>query len=185
MSDVVARRYAQALIDVAPKGKAVDTIAASLDKFVALAEANDRQLAEVLESPVFTVEERRAVLGQLLEKLDLHQLAANLIRLTNDKRRMALLPGIAEAYRALADQRAGRARVTVQTAEPLSTELEAEVRAALEGMTGKSVVLKTEVRPELIGGMVARIGDRVYDSSIRTRLESIKQNLLTSPIAQA
>ena len=182
MFDAAARRYAQALISVAEEIGAVDAVGADLERFVRSGEGDDRRMALVLESPVFTSEERGAILDQVLPKLGLHPLVANLIRLANDKRRMALLPGIAEAYRELADVRAGRQQVTVQTAEPLTPQLEAEVRAALESSTGKRVVLKTEVRPELIGGLVARVGDTVYDSSIRTRLEQMKQALLNSPI---
>jgi F-type H+-transporting ATPase subunit delta len=188
MSDVVARRYAQALIDVAPDAKAVDAIATSLDRFVAVSTEGvpGRRLDDVLSNPVFTHDERRTVLDQVLARLDLHPLAANLLRLANDKRRLGILPKIAEAYRDLADQRAGRQRVTVQTAEPLTPQLESEVRAAIEAMTGKSVLLRAEVRPDLIGGLVARIGDKVFDSSIRTRLELLQQQLLSAPIvAQA
>jgi F-type H+-transporting ATPase subunit delta len=96
---------------------------------------------------------------------------------------MPIVPAIALAYRDIADERAGRQRVTVQTAEPLSPQLQAEVRSALESTTGKTVILKTEVHPELIGGLVARVGDIVYDSSIRTRLEQMKLALLNTPIA--
>ncbi|MEQ1566264.1 MAG: ATP synthase F1 subunit delta [Myxococcota bacterium] len=184
MSDVVARRYAQALMDVVGD-EDLDGIAAALDRVVAVTEQAERQLGEVLESPVFTVVERRAVIDQVVGKLKLPALVTNLVRLANDKRRMALLPGIASAFRDLADRRAGRVRVTVMTAEPLTPPLEAEVRAALEAMTGKSVIVRTEVRPDLIGGLVAKIGDKVYDSSLRTRLELIQQQLLSSPVALA
>lgn len=179
MSDTVARRYAQALIEVAGNARTIESVAKALDRFVAATRSGEGELATVLESPVFTADERRLVLDSVIAKLDLHVLAGNLLRLANDKRRMALVPAIARVYRALADERAGRIQVTVQAAEPLSTAFEAEVRAALEKMTGKTVVLTTEVRPELIGGLVARIGDTVYDSSLRTRLEHIKQQLIS------
>jgi F-type H+-transporting ATPase subunit delta len=183
MSDAAARRYAQALIAVAEEVGAVDRVGDDLDRFVASGEQDGRRLGLVLESPVFTSDERRGILDQVLPKLGLHSLVANLVNLVNDKRRMALLPEIANAYRTLADERAGRQQVVIQTAEPLTPQLEAEVRSALESTTGKRVILKTEVRPELIGGIVARVGDTVYDSSIRTRLEQMKQALLNSPIS--
>lgn len=185
MSEIVSRRYAQALIEVAAAEDAVDAVGQDLERFVALTQANERQLAEPLESPVFTAEERRAVLDQILPRLGLHALSVNLLRLTNDKGRMALLPSIVSAYRDLADKRAGRVRVIVETAEPLTPQLEIEVRAALEVMTGKSVIFHSKVRPELIGGIIARVGDKVYDSSIKTRLESIRQALLHAPVAEA
>ncbi|MCB9685390.1 MAG: ATP synthase F1 subunit delta [Alphaproteobacteria bacterium] len=185
-SEVLALRYAQAMVEVADEMPgASEAMARDLDAFMALMDRDGRQLGAALESPVFTVEERRAVLEQLLPKLGLHPLTANLIRLVNDKRRFPQLHDIADAFRDLTDERAGRARVTVQTAQALSPELEGEVRTALEKATGKTLILTTEVRPELIGGLVAKIGDKVYDSSLRTRLDQIKQALLRAPIAVA
>jgi F-type H+-transporting ATPase subunit delta len=185
VSDVVSRRYAQALIDVAAAENATEPVGKDLDRFVALLRANDNQLGEPLGSPVFTVEERRGVLDAVLPAIDLHPLVANLLRLANDKGRMTLVPAIAEAYRDLADRRADRVRVIVETAEPLTPQLEIEVRASLEVMTGMTVLLESRVKPELIGGIVARVGDKVYDSSLRTRLEQMRQTLLRTPVAEA
>ncbi|MEQ1501869.1 MAG: ATP synthase F1 subunit delta [Myxococcota bacterium] len=188
MSDAVSRRYAQALIELASEADVVEKVGVDLDTFVraAVGEHGEQgELQSALASPVFTVEERRAVLDKVLGKIKVHKLTKNLLRLVNDKHRMALLGSIADAYRAMADDREGRARATIESAEELSPALEAEVRSALEAVTGKTVVLRTVVRPELIGGLVARVGDKVYDSSLRTRLELLRQNLLRSPVAQA
>lgn len=185
MSDAAARRYAQALIELAAEVDAVDRVGADLDGFAQAAVANEGLLGGALASPVFTVEERRGVLDAVLPKLGVHDLVSRVLHLANDKGRMALVPKIAEAYRAMADVRTGRVRVAVQTAEPLTAQLETEVRMALEKLTGKTVVLTTEVEPELIAGMVARVGDKVYDSSLRTRLQMMRQSLLRSPIAEA
>lgn len=183
MSEAAARRYAQAVIELASDPEEIDRIGDDLDRYVAASRSGDGRLNEALSSPVFTVDERRGVLGVVLPKLKVHPLVQNLLRLANDKRRMALVPEIAEAYRVMADERAGRVRVEVESAEPLSPQLEAEVRVALERLTGKTVVLHLSVHPELIGGLVARVGDKVYDSSLRTRLELMRQSLLRSPIA--
>ncbi len=184
--NAVARRYAQAMIEIAADAGAVDVVGQDLQRFADLLKAHDGMLGAALGSPVFTVDERRAVLDQVLPRLGLNKLTENLLRLANDKRRFGLIGDIAAAYAAMADDRAGRARVVVQTAEPLTPQLEAEVRAALEAATGKTVILHAEVKPELIGGMVARVGDKVYDSSIRTLLEQMKGALLGSQLpAQA
>lgn len=185
MSDVIARRYAQAMAEVAEPEGLMETVGRDLEAFSALMERDGGSLGDALASPVFTTEERRAVLEQLLPKLSLHRLTANLLHVVNDKKRFSLLPAISRAFRDLADARANRARITVQTASPLTPELERDVRAALERATRKSVILTTEVRPELIGGIVAKVGDTVYDSSIRTQLDKIKQALLAAPVAQA
>ena len=82
----------------------------------------------------------------------------------------------------LADAKAGRIRVTVETAEPMTPQVQAEVQAALARATGKDVILRTQVVPELIAGLVARVDGKVYDSSLRTRLQSLKQALIASPL---
>ena len=102
-----------------------------------------------------------------------------------DKGRLSSLPELVEAYREMADAKAGRARVAVETAEPLSAELEAEVRKSLEKVTGKTVILDVSVNTALIGGMVARVGGKVYDASVRARLEQLRQTLLRTPLAEA
>jgi F-type H+-transporting ATPase subunit delta len=185
VSDVVSRRYAQALIEVAAESNAIEAVGRDLDRFVALTRADGDLLGGPLSSPVFTAEERRSVLDQVLARIGLHPLVSNVLRLANDKGRMAIIPAIAEAYREQADRRSGRVRVIVETAEPLTPQLEIEVRASLEVMTGQQVILESRVKPELIGGIVARVGDKVYDSSLRTRLEQIRQTLLRSPLAEA
>lgn len=185
MSDVIARRYAQAMADVAESEGAIEAVGRDLERFTSLMAGGDGALGEALASPVFTSDERRGVLDQLVPRLGLHRLTGNLLHVVNDKKRFALMPAIAAAYRDLADERANRTRITVQTASPLSADLEREVRDAFARVTRKEVLLTTEVRPELIGGLVAKVGDTVYDSSIRTRLEQMKLALLAAPTAQA
>ena len=183
MPDVsVARRYAQAMIELASEAGVVDRVGQDLATFVALLDANDGLLRNALFNPVFTTEERQGVLDQVVPRLGLHELSANLIFLVNDKSRLPYLGDIASNYGDLADERAGRVKVEVATAEPMSPQIEAEVRAALEKATGKSVILSTHVDKALIGGMVARVGGKVYDSSLRTRLRNMRQALLRSPV---
>lgn len=183
MSDhTVARRYANALIEVATEADAIDTVSADLDRFVALLEQPENPLGPALYSPVFTAEERERVLDEVLPRLNLHPMSRNLLKLTNDKGRLPLIASIARAYRDLADARAGRVRVRVATAEPLTPQIETEVRMALERLTGKDVLLETSVDPTLLGGMVARVGSTVYDSSLRTRLQTLKRRLLETQV---
>lgn len=183
MPDIsVSRRYARAMIEVASEANAVDRIGEDLQRFVRLLEEGGGDLRTALLTPVFTVDEREQVLNALLPRLDLHPLTANLLKLANQKRRLPLIANIARAYRDQADELAGRVRVRVSTAEPLTPQLEMEVRAAMERVTGKKVILETQVDPSLIGGLVARVGSRVYDSSIRTRLQNLKQALLSTQV---
>ena len=142
-------------------------------------------LSDSLCSPVFTSEERAGVLEMLLPRLGLHPLTVNLLRLANDKHRFSVIADIADAFTELADEAAGRVRAEVITAEPMSPQVEAEVRAALERSTGKTIRLTTKVDSSLIGGMIAKIGGTVYDSSIRNRLERLKQDLFTQDVGIA
>jgi len=181
----VARRYAQALIEVADEAGAIDQVGTDLQSFAQVLDAHEGMLGDALSSPVFTTEERGAVLDGVLPKLSLHPLAANLLRLVNDKRRFPVLRDIVTAYGELADERAGRQQVLVTTAEPLTPQVEAEIRQALEKSTGKTVRLTTKVDPSLLGGLVAKVGGTVYDSSLRTRLDQIKHALVSSETAIA
>jgi F-type H+-transporting ATPase subunit delta len=177
----VARRYSQAFIELAGDKKA-DSYGEELAGFLALAQANDAALFKALANPVFTLTERRAALDAVLGKLKLDTLTSNLIKLMLEKGRFGLLPEVVEAYQELADAKAGRARVRVTTASPLTGPLETELRASLEKATGKKVILESDVDPALIAGMIARVGSTVYDSSIRSRLRDIKTNLLNSQV---
>lgn len=181
----VARRYANAMIEVAAEAEAVDRVGSDLERFVRLLDEGGGDLRNALCTPVFTVEEREAVLGAVLPRLELHPLTVNLLRLANAKRRLPLIGEIARAYRNAADARAGRVRVQVATATPLDGPLEAEIRAAMERVTGKTVILESRVDPALLGGIVARVGSRVYDSSLRTRLQSLQQSLVSAQVSAA
>jgi F-type H+-transporting ATPase subunit delta len=183
-----ARRYAQAFLTLASETDAVVRLGEDLDEVLAACRAADGLLLRVLSNPVFTSAERRAVIdatvGQL--GLDLDPFTVNLLRLLSDRGRFAILPDLIGFYHEGADDLAGRLRVEVTTAEPLTQELAAEIRGALERSTGRDVVLERQVDPALIGGIVARVGGKVYDASIRTRLASLKETLiLGSSVAEA
>src|SRR5690606_7503315 len=109
----VARRYAGAMIDVAAEAGVVDRVGDDLDRFVKALELGGGDLRNALCTPVFTVEEREAVLDAILPRLGVHPLTANLLRLANARRRLPLVADIARAYRDEADARAGRVRVQV------------------------------------------------------------------------
>ena len=182
VNQTVSLRYAKALFDLADKAKQTEEVASELSTLNSALQSDEGQLFGALCNPVFTIEERQAVLGLILDKLKTGGLTTNLARLLLDKGRIANLPAIASAYQAQADDRTGRINVTVETAEPLSAQLEGEIRAALEGTTKKSVILNTTINSELIGGMVVRVGSKVYDASIRNKLDRLKQHLLSSPL---
>lgn len=176
----VAARYADALIEVAAEAGKIDAIGADLATVQGLFEANEGQLMAFIASPVFTVEERAAVLDQVLPKVQIDPFVTNLLKLMNANRRLGIFAALRTQYDALADEKSGRARVKVTTADALTPALESEIKAALEASTGKTVIVEHTIDPSLIGGMIARVGGTVYDSSLRTRLSKLKHALIVA-----
>lgn len=172
----IARRYARALLEIGREEGQIDRLGDDLARFVRLVTGGD--LGVVMANPVFTQAERRAVLDRLLPGLALHPHVVSFVRLLLDKDRFAAIIDIAREYRALADEVAGRVRATVTTAAELTTTTQDAVATALARSTGKKVVLETKVDPALLGGLVAQVGGRVYDASLRTRLERLQLTLV-------
>lgn len=178
----VARRYAAAVMDLfVESGQPLDPQVADLGAALDALMTGEGELFRALCTPVFTLEERSGVLEAVLQRVQLRQLTTNLLRVLLAKGRMEILPDLVQLCRDLADEAGGRARVQVDTAEPLTPQLELEVRSALEAVTGKTVLLETRVQPELLGGMVARVGGKVYDASLRSRLHDLKNRLINAP----
>ncbi len=179
----VARRYAKALLELGQESGALDAIATDLDRFGQVLALNDHQLFDVLCHPGLDPSDRAGVLATVLERAQLHPMVANTLKLVLHNGRFELVPEITSQVAELADEAAGRIRATVTTAEPISQALEADVAAVLTASTKKQVVLSTEVDPELIGGLVIRVGGTVYDASLRHRLADIKQKLLNQKLS--
>jgi F-type H+-transporting ATPase subunit delta len=177
-----ARRYARAFIELAQEAKKVDALGDELTLMKNACQQDDGLLMKVVCNPAFLKIERRDVLSVVMEVLKFSDLTSNLFHVMLDKERMSTLPDMLDLYSAAADELNGRVRVRVSTAEPLTAEMTAEVKLALQKITGQDVVLDTHTDEALIGGLVARVGGTVYDASIRTRLNDIRQRLLTAQI---
>lgn len=179
MSDAsVAHRYARALLELADEAQAVDKVADDLETLRAV--LSKTELLGVMTNPVFTSAERREGLVAVVNRVGFQALTRSFLQLLLQKGRFQNLPEVLDAFRALYDKRANRARVQLSTAAPLTPELEREVTASLERVTGRQVALEITVDPSLIGGIIARVGGKVYDSSIKSRLQDIKTGLLFS-----
>jgi F-type H+-transporting ATPase subunit delta len=176
-----ARRYARALIGMATEDGVDEVVQQELQRFVGAMSGDGRELRQVLCSPVFTAEERTAVLGAVLPRLSIGRGTAQFLRLLSDRGRMDVIDEVLRLYTAAMDERAGRVRVQVSTTEPMSPQLEHVIRATFERSTGKKVILEASIDANLIGGVVARLGDRVYDASLRTRLEDLRRRLINAP----
>jgi F-type H+-transporting ATPase subunit delta len=173
----VARRYARALFGMGVDAGNFEALGQEIAELAALL-TSSLELRQALENPVFKTEEKRAVLEQLLPRVTPTAEVRRFVLLLLERRRLAILPAIARAYRDLADQHTGRIRARVTSAEALSPAALDRVRHSLEQRTGKKVILETSVDPDLIGGLVARVGDLVLDGSLRTQLAELRSKLL-------
>lgn len=169
----VAGRYATALFDLAVEEKALDKIRADLDRFNAMVADSD-DLNRLVRSPVFGAEEQVKALQPVLAKAGIDGLAANFIKLVASNRRLFAIGDIIKAFRAMVARHKGEVAASVTVAEPLSDEHLSALKGALNSVTGKDVDLKVEVDPSIIGGLVVKLGSRMVDSSLRTKLHSIK-----------
>lgn len=174
----VAERYARALVEIGQEAGKVDAFGADLSRFTAV--LNGTELMGALSHPGFSVQERSAVLADVLAALKLDPTVANFIRLVQDKGRVPALPAIAERYALLADKLAGRVRALVTTAVPLDAAMTAQVKASLEAATGKTILIDPVVDPDILGGLVAKVEGRVFDASLQTRLLNLRQTLLAT-----
>ncbi|MFT7517928.1 MAG: F-type H+-transporting ATPase subunit delta [Kiritimatiellia bacterium] len=173
-----ARRYALAFISLAIDLNTVELFAEDLEEALQTVSSEKNLLFDVLCNPVFTIDERINVLNALIPGMELHTMSANVLRLLVEKGRFAVLPDMVELYKEEADIRAGRLRVNIVSADPLTDELRVDIIATLERSTGKTIILKTDVDGSLIGGMIAYVGGKVYDASVRARLDDLKYRLI-------
>lgn len=179
MSLAAANRYARALAEVvlAP-GSTVDAPSAlqQLRAFEGLL-AESADLRNVLLSPAVPPARKRAVVSEFGQALGLARVVKNFLFVVIDHRRVNLLGTIANAFEEAVDERLGRVRADVRSALPLSDEQRAAVGERLRQLTGKEVRCEFEVEESLLGGLSARIGSKIYDGSVRGRLDVLRQRL--------
>ena len=178
-ASIVARRYARAVLEIAVELGQLDAI---VDEMNAFADAWDAspEFRNAIENPLVAQAAKKAVIGALAERLGASATTRHTLLLLVDRRRAKTLPYLAQTLRELADARKGLLRAEVTTAIPLSDTYYARLEAQLEVMTGKRVVVERRTDPSLIAGVVTRIGDRILDGSLRTRLQSLRDALLPS-----
>jgi F-type H+-transporting ATPase subunit delta len=180
----LARRYARALIGLAQSPVQRDKLAKDLDAFAALCrspDANGLLVLTVLASERYPAVERKRLVDSFLRRLSgglgADPLLGKFLHYVIDRGRMEGVPDIARAYHRMADEAAGRIDAQITSAAPLSPDALAKIKQALERATGKQVIATTAVDPELIGGVVAKVGSTVIDGSIRSALAQLKTSL--------
>jgi F-type H+-transporting ATPase subunit delta len=176
---VVGRRWARALLDLASEQKLEEAVQTGLDDVAKMLESSV-ELRNVFESPNVTLEARRAVIDAIAARMSMSPLLKNTLKLLAEKNRLRAIPDIARAYRELAEDRGGALRAEVTTAKPLSDAYYAEIEKVLSAATGRRVRVEKRVDPTLIAGVVTRIGDQVFDGSLKNRLEELGSSLIES-----
>lgn len=179
-SSNIAKRYARAFFEIAEEEKQFEKYYHELQSFSGLVDGNE-SLKEFLANPIFDQHDKRVVVDEILQKIGMVGITASFLRLLADKRRIGILADIVVCYRELMDAFLKKQRVQVKTAFPLSAELSEHLKKGLEQMTGKQVEMTIDNDASLLAGVVVRVGDTLYDGSIRTQLTNIR-NLLGEEI---
>jgi F-type H+-transporting ATPase subunit delta len=169
----VSGRYATALFELARDEKSVDAVKADLDRFDALL-GDSADLRRLVRSPVFSADTQLKALIAVLDKAGITGIAANFLKVLTRNRRLFAVTDVIRAFRALVAKFKGEASADVTVAERLTDRNLDALKTALKSVTGKDVALNVKVDPSIIGGLVVKLGSRMVDSSLRTKLNSIK-----------
>jgi F-type H+-transporting ATPase subunit delta len=172
----IARRYAEALADVAIERNQVEQIDAEVRAFADMLEAN-RELHDVFASPVIPMTDKRRVLDALVDRARPSTITANLLRTMLSHYRLHHLAEVYRQFQREINKRKGLVVAEVTVAGGVGPSEQQKLATTFERLTGKRVELKFKTDPSLIGGMVTRIESVVYDGSVRTQLQEIKERL--------
>jgi len=169
----MAGRYATALFDLASEANSIDTVKADLNRFDALV-AESQDLARLVRSPVFSAEEQLHAVAAVLERADIGGIAAQFLKLVTTNRRLFAVRDMIRGYRELVAQHKGEATAEVTVAENLKDDHIAALKSALKAISGKDIDLAIKIDPAIIGGLVVKLGSRMVDTSLRTKLNAIR-----------
>ncbi|MBX3583896.1 MAG: F0F1 ATP synthase subunit delta [Rhizobiaceae bacterium] len=169
----IAERYAGSLYELAAQSKSVDQVEADLSRFEALM-SESADLDRLIRSPVFSADDQLNAVAAIADKAGITGLVGNFLRVVAQNRRLFAVPAMIKAFHAIAAEARGEIAAEVTSAHPLTAAQEDELKAALKGVTGKDVAIAATVDPSLLGGLVVKIGSRQIDTSLRTKLNSLK-----------
>jgi F-type H+-transporting ATPase subunit delta len=172
-SSGVAGRYATALFELALEQQALDQVAADLNRFTEALDAFD-DLLRLVKSPVFSAEEQGRALAAILKQLKIEGLTRNFLLLAAKNRRLFATPDMTRAFRAMLARHRGEMSATVTAAAKLTESQVTALRQALKAALGKEIMLEERVDASLLGGLVVKVGSRMVDTSLRTKLNSLK-----------
>lgn len=175
-SGAAAQRYARAVFSIGVESGEFERLGQEIESVVD-AMGQDETLSDILVSPLHDLSSRRQLVTALANKKGFSSTVKNFLLLLVDNGRASLLPEISRSYQQLSDEKAGRMKATVITASKVAESVVGELKSSLEKSTGKKVSLTSEVDSALVGGIVIKVGDIVYDGSIRTQLQLLKDSI--------
>ncbi len=176
ISLTIAKKYAQALLQVGLKDGNYETLGQDLNKMADLLKES-KELRVALWGPAFPKPTRKAIGRKIGERLGLATTTLKFIELLIQKKRIGLFFEIAKVYRDLDDEVAGRTRATLVIPLELPSDLVQEIKNHMESLTGKEVILSLEKDPSLVGGFLTKIGNVVYDGSLKAQIAKLQENL--------
>ena len=178
--ETVARNYAETLLDVAERHEGLEAFGDGIQVVARLIDENP-SFKIFLETPRIAASQKKEVLRSVLGDA-LPATLTNFLLVTIDKRRQRLLRAIAEEYQTLVDQRLGRMRVEVTLARPIDARALAELQQRLSVLIDREAIPQVRVKPRILGGVVVRAGETIYDGSLRRRLDGMRRRLLASDL---
>jgi F-type H+-transporting ATPase subunit delta len=176
ISLTIARKYAKALLEIGRREKNHELLGKDLDRLGGLLQEN-KEMRMVLFSPFYPAPRRKAIARSIGESLGLSKSTLDFINLLIERDRMDHFPAIVRSYEGLCDEVSNRLRASLASAEKLPPQLVGEIKTQMESSTGKEVILSIQEDPSLIGGVVTKIGNTIYDGSLKTQLLKAKENL--------
>jgi F-type H+-transporting ATPase subunit delta len=172
----LSRRYARAFVQIGEGTKTLDKMGAEL-RALAKVMAESPELGVALTNPAFPRSDRRKVVVAVLKRLNASPDTTTFAMLLLERDRFAIIPAVAREVDAMIDARAGRVVAEVVSATPLSASQLQQLQASLEKISGKKVEIQKREDPALLGGVVAKLGDKLYDGSLRTQLRALRDEL--------
>jgi F-type H+-transporting ATPase subunit delta len=171
----LSRRYAKALFELALAERREEEVGQEIERFAGVFQ--DAALNSVLNNPAFAVGSRRKIVAEIARHLQLSPLVIHFLSLLVERDRLSYFPAIVERYRRLLDEKKGQAEARVIAAAPLEESDVNQLRAALEKISGKRVVMQQKTDSSLIGGVVIHLEGKSYDGSVRTQLDKMRKQV--------
>jgi F-type H+-transporting ATPase subunit delta len=169
----VAERYAGSLFELAAQSGTIGQVEQDLGTFETLLQSSE-DLRRLIESPVFSADEQLSAVAAIADRAGITGLTGNFLRVVAKNRRLFAIPGMIRAFRRIAAEHRGEVSAEVTSAHALTPEQENELRQTLRQVAGKDVSIAVTVDPSILGGLVVKLGSRQIDTSLKTKLNSLK-----------